>query len=317
MPQIQVYNSDPNPQPSGLEHVLTGFAKKQKQNRVEEADQDILKDIYGEFQKQNQDYGVGLQKAMSEPGLSPTARVNAVNYYKSGLESMQKNKSEILQREYDQKKLEQTQAHELKKQEQKAMYDQGKEFAGEAQKRAEVKAIVGTLKNLTPEQKEEAEKNWSPETARGFAAKEQSADIAKQKEADKQAIKTDKEKAANAITQKAFDRLGSLVKKDNVGLGSGVQGTVFGGETAKDVAEFKSLTGALESHLVEMVNRGTLSNTRFKYITETLLPQPTDRQAEIRGKLEGLALILDLDPWVLTGKPKRSNEPKSLQDIWK
>jgi len=44
-----------------------------------------------------------------------------------------------------------------------------------------------------------------------------------------------------------------------------------------------------------MVSRGTLSKDRFNYITQYLLPTTTDRDAEIQGKLEGLAEILGLD----------------------
>lgn len=114
--------------------------------------------------------------------------------------------------------------------------------------------------------------------------------------------------ASKNITQDAFNRMAQLIPK--VGMGSGVLG-MFGGKQAEHSGEFSSLTGALESHLVDMVNKGTLSNTRFKYITETLLPKPTDTQDEIKGKMKGLALILDLDPSVLGSGPisKKSKRP--------
>lgn len=114
--------------------------------------------------------------------------------------------------------------------------------------------------------------------------------------------------ASKKITQGAFDRIAQLIPK--VGKGSGVLG-MFGGKQAEYSGEFSSLTGALESHLVDMVNKGTLSNTRFKYITETLLPKPTDTQDEIKGKMKGLAQILDLDPSVLGSGPisKQSDRP--------
>jgi hypothetical protein len=133
--------------------------------------------------------------------------------------------------------------------------------------------------------------------------------------------------------QIAFDTLVNLLKKGNIGKGSGVYGSLFGGETSKDTGQFSSATGGLEAMLVDMVNRGTLSDSRFQYITETLLPKPTDRQKEIEGKLIALADILDLDPSVLTGKqkqqiPKKASEQfpgvgrneqqkQSLADIWK
>jgi hypothetical protein len=110
----------------------------------------------------------------------------------------------------------------------------------------------------------------------------------------------EQKEASKKITQGAFDRIAQLIPK--VGKGSGVLG-MFGGKQAEHTGEFTSLTGALEAHLVDMVNKGTLSNTRFKYITETLLPKPTDTQDEIKGKMKGLAQILDLDPSVLGSGP--------------
>ena len=122
-------------------------------------------------------------------------------------------------------------------------------------------------------------------------------------ESEKTARKLREEQAekdeSHQITQDAFNRLVDLYP--SLGRGSDILG-MFGGKTAEKSGEFTSLTGALESHLVEMVNKGTLSNTRFKYITETLLPKPTDTRDTIKGKLKGLAQILNLDIGKLGGK---------------
>ncbi len=118
---------------------------------------------------------------------------------------------------------------------------------------------------------------------------------------NKEQIKKKEEEKAKQNTQKTFNRLVDLIP--DVGR-SGILTSKLGGEDARAYSEFTSLTGGLESFLVEMVNRGTLSNVRFKYITETLLPKPSDSQQDIRGKMEGLAMILDLDPAQLTGKKK-------------
>lgn len=124
-------------------------------------------------------------------------------------------------------------------------------------------------------------------------------------------IKAEEGKKDKIQTQKVFDELVSLIPQ--VGR-SGIVQSKFGGETAKNFSKFTSLTGGLESFLVEMVNRGTLSNTRFQYITQTLLPKPEDSQADISGKLEGLAMILDLDSSTLTGgaKKEKPNERPPL-----
>lgn len=104
------------------------------------------------------------------------------------------------------------------------------------------------------------------------------------------------EKKSHETTQRAFNSLAILIPK--VGRSRILEST-FGGETAGSFAEFTSLTGALEALLVEQVNRGALSNTRFNYIKNDLLPKPGDSQAEIRGKLKGLATDLNLDPSAL------------------
>ena len=117
-------------------------------------------------------------------------------------------------------------------------------------------------------------------------------------EQQKTGEKLKKGEDAKKITQDAFNRIVDIIP--HVGRGSDFMG-MFGGKTAEKSGEFSSLTGALESHLVEMVNKGTLSNTRFKYITETLLPKPTDTQDTIKGKMKGLAAILDLDSGKLGG----------------
>lgn len=113
--------------------------------------------------------------------------------------------------------------------------------------------------------------------------------------------------------QKSFNGLVGLLKKGNVGYGSGAISMLPGtGKTQEDIGKFSTLTGGLESMLVDMVSRGTLSNTRFKYITETLLPKPGDRQEIIRGKLKGLAEILGLDASALG--IKSSNQPKEMNN---
>ena len=124
---------------------------------------------------------------------------------------------------------------------------------------------------------------------------------------NKEDIKNKEEEKAHNLTQNAFNEIAALVP--DVGR-SGIVTSKFGGDTAKAFAKFTTLTGALEALLVEQVNRGALSNVRFSYIKNDLLPTPSDTQAEITGKLEGLATILNLDPSVLTGeKGKKEAQP--------
>lgn len=123
------------------------------------------------------------------------------------------------------------------------------------------------------------------------------------------------EKRSEETGQHALDRMSELLKEGNVGLGSKIKGKVLGGKTAEDVGEFESLSGALEALLVDKVSRGTLSNARFKYITETLLPKPNDRQATIRGKLKALSKELGLKtPEILSTKEQVKGEGILMRD---
>lgn len=117
-------------------------------------------------------------------------------------------------------------------------------------------------------------------------------------------------KEAQEVGQKAFNGMAKLLKRGNLGRGSGIM-SVFGGKTAKESGEFTSLSGGLEAMLVDKVSRGTLSNTRFDYIKNNLLPTSTDSDAVIEGKLTGLAEILGLDASELTGNKAsgKGNKP--------
>lgn len=93
-------------------------------------------------------------------------------------------------------------------------------------------------------------------------------------------------------TLSALDRLNELVDTGSIGPYATYS---LSGATREDAAEFDTLTGQIESQLVDMVSRGTLSNTRFKYITETLLPKSSDTPARAKGKLKALKTMLASD----------------------
>jgi hypothetical protein len=132
----------------------------------------------------------------------------------------------------------------------------------------------------------------------------------------KQSAGQEENNQTREMGQKAFNQMASILNKENVGpIAKGKSLIPFiGSKEAEDIGKFGSLTGGLESMLVEMVNKGTLSNTRFNYITETLLPKPTDRIDTIRGKLKGLAEILGLDASALEGMVG-NGENKSSNNI--
>lgn len=105
--------------------------------------------------------------------------------------------------------------------------------------------------------------------------------------------KIEDEQKSKDIAQNAFNTIIDITKKGNVGKGSGFL-EMFGGETSKDVGEFKSTLGGLEQALTHLVTTGVLSDAKFNYIKNDLLPSPYDTQATIKGKMEGISKILGL-----------------------
>ncbi len=194
----------------------------------------------------------------------------------------------------------------IKKAQLKQEIDQAKKLEEQSKEINDSLTLIDEAKNLSHERKEVLRNKAKNGEVSFNALKE----VLKEAEPTKEDITKKKEEESKKVTQSAFDELAKLVPE--VGR-SGILSSYAGGDTAKSFAKFQTLTGALESHLVEMVNRGTLSNTRFKYITEQLLPKPSDTQKEIKGKLEGLALILDLDTKGLSGEKKSSSkEPAGI-----
>ncbi len=151
---------------------------------------------------------------------------------------------------------------------------------------------------------------WTP------AAQKNYFDSQKPKEKTKDEIKKEELEEGKQRAQEVFNEMADIVKTGNIGFGSGVKGSIpfIGANNAKDTGKFNSLTGGLEAILVDLVSRGTLSNARFKYITETLLPKPTDRDNEIIGKLEGLAVLLDLDSSALIQRNEKTEQPQHKEN---
>lgn len=110
---------------------------------------------------------------------------------------------------------------------------------------------------------------------------------------NKDDLKLQERQAAINRSQSTINTLLDLVDRGNVGAQAYAQSYLpWANEAKESIGEFDSLIGGLESSLVEMVNKGTLSDARFKYITETLLPKSSDTVSTIKGKLKGLQEIL-------------------------
>ena len=124
-----------------------------------------------------------------------------------------------------------------------------------------------------------------------------------QKSAYEKAVKENELKEKKQSTQDAFNRMSELV--ENVGMTSGFT-RKFGGKTDSDVAEFESLNGMLESYMTDLVSKGKLTDTRFKYIINTLLPRPGQRVSTIKGNMKAIAKMIGLDTDTQKIKDKKS-----------
>lgn len=291
MPSIQVINTTRDkPEPTAVPEFFSKLNKvyKDEEDRVE------IGKLLDEYKANRQDANAweNLQLGLEQSNISPTKRLatqqSLIDIQKTITDKDNKLnaqfKSEIERRE---------------KQEKEAKLDAEK-IEKQAKDQASIKALY--LENGSSE--EEAERNSKVDSLPTAIAK------FKEKNKDRRADeKVNKEKAeeekSKSLTQNAFNNMVKLIPK--VGRSGAIQSKV--GYGAGPYAEFTSLSGALESLLVEKVNKGALSNTRFKYITENLLPKPSDTQSEIKGKLKGLATILDLDPSLLGEQTEPNKDP--------
>lgn len=235
-----------------------------------------------------------LQNAIGRlpPNAKPQEVLNALLGTKASLEAKQnvfKNYLGAAEFEAKQNEVAQKKQAELEKKQAEVLKEQQKQIKD----RDTVRNIVNSTPGLSDEEKQQLGEQLDVATATAM--------FKEKIKFNKQAQKEAEEKVEQETTQRAFDELVGLIPK--VGR-MGVPGSYLGGDTAKSFAQFTSLTGALESFLVDKVSRGALSKSRFDYITKTLLPQPSDTQAEIEGKLQGLATMLNLDASALTGEQK-------------
>jgi hypothetical protein len=276
-----------------LGETIGAFINDRTEKLKERKESDALKDIYDQYKNDGKNLEDAIWNINSRTGISPTTRVNTVNQLMKFKEH--NNKLQETAKENEAKK---TQVRGIEKSRglpegSLADYESNPVLAEKVTKPA---------KPIIDQNKEKNDKtiNEVREILLASGEDEQEAERlssilspASARARGKENAKKKEEVASHKVTQKAFNDLVRLVP--DAGRGTEALG-IFGGKNARTAGEFTSLTGALESLLVEKVNRGTLSNTRFKYITETLLPKVTDSQAEIKGKLAGLATILELDP---------------------
>lgn len=291
MPQVQVVDTTENkPEPTGVENFFSKLGKSYK----DEADRVEIGKLLNEYKnnRENANAFEDLQLGLETSNISPSKRLETQK-------SLNEMRRLVIEKDKDLNAKIKSQQVEKEKIDKEKKLQLEKDEKRQAEQ-ASVKSLY--LENDYPEEEAERLSKFDTPTIAQAKVREKNLDKRANKKTDS---KIKEEENSKAVTQKAFDDLAKLIPK--VGR-SGVLQSKFG-YGSQPYAEFSSLTGALESLLVEKVNKGALSNTRFKYITETLLPKPSDTQSEIKGKLKGLATILELDPSVLLGKDE-SNEKK-------
>ena len=120
MPGLQVVDLSPIERPreeSNLEKTLGGFAKRQRENQIEERDTDALRDIYGKYQNDGRNLEKAIMDIQTRPGISPTTRVNSIKQ----LNEFQKHNQTLLKQTEREQKLKE---HQNKKEEKKRLEDE-------------------------------------------------------------------------------------------------------------------------------------------------------------------------------------------------
>ena len=276
-----------------LGETIGAYIGDRTEKLKERKESDALKDIYEQYKNDGKNLEDAIWNINTRTGISPTSRVNTVNQLLKFKEHNTNLQSKFKEDEAKKKQVRGIEKSRGLPEGSLADYETNPALA---------EKVTKPEKPLFDKNKEKDEKtaNEVKEILLASGEDDQEADRlskilspASARARGKENGKKKEEETSHKVTQKAFDNLVKLVPD----AGRGTEAlAIFGKKNARTAGEFTSLTGALESLLVEKVNRGTLSNTRFKYITETLLPKVSDTQAEIKGKLSGLATILELDP---------------------
>lgn len=108
--------------------------------------------------------------------------------------------------------------------------------------------------------------------------------------------------------QASLDRMLELSKSKNIGIRTNPK-QFFSDKAVGEQAEFESSKAGLIAALRDKVNKGVLSNQKFDYIVNHLLPTHNERQAAIRGKLKSIARETGLKfPGLEEGGEKESSQ---------
>jgi hypothetical protein len=130
-----------------------------------------------------------------------------------------------------------------------------------------------------------------------------------QQEVARSAVRQKQEVASNKeAQQQSLNSLIGLSKKvSGTPLGLPISPNLrFGGEAG----EFESQKGQLVSAMRDLINKGILSNQKFQYIVNELLPSHRDKQSVKLHKLKAIGEQLGLDISSIEGENKSEVEQK-------
>ncbi len=313
-PRILDFTPTPNPVQENLEKFFTNLGKdyRDKQDRVEIGN---IISQYDQSKRQLNDYQNALS-ALDKSTISPTKRLELANSFKArqeaSLENMKalNNKTNLMQQQAKvdaaaKEKIDKTNAaSEIKR----AKEQKAEEDARLKSEKTEIEVYeLAKLAGKSDEEANHLSKRISVDTAKSLLTNE----FAKDKVKSKEEIKQEEAEKEMSVAQDSFNNLVDLTEN----AGWAVKASQYWNKKdARTVGEFTSTLGSLESILKDRVSKGTLSNARFNYIKNDLLPKVDDLQDVIIGKLKGLGKVLKFDTSELDRKYPEIGAAKTSED---
>ncbi len=308
MPDVSFVDTRPLPgKANPVEENLVNFFSRLGKDYTDKQDRVEIGKIIDQYQE-NRGNADAISKArfnLEKSPVSPTKRLNLQNVLNAEEKAIIEKdkalnaKTTALAVAAETKRKEKEAADKLKVKEEQRV--------AEATKKAEATAneVYETLVNSgeDPAEATRLSKILSPSTANARIREKNATNKVENKKTEKQ----QEQENSQQVSQNAYNDLVALIPE--VGFGSEFLST-FGGEKARSVGEFQALLGALESILKDKVSKGTLSNARFNYIKNDLLPKANDTQEKIKGKLRGLATTIGLDVSALDKLEGKISEKK-------
>ncbi len=271
MPPAQVINLNPTPrtETTPLEKTLSSFSNRARQNQVDRQDTDALREIYQQYQDEGSSLQDALMSVQTRPGLSPTARVNAVKQ----LTEFQKYNGEL------QKKAQ----SDAEKAEKKAS-DIAKVRDIERRQGLESGALAAYENdpNMAYQISKPEKQGSSKATTKDKFEQSLAGEAAKEVPKLEQTIAKGSDTIAN------IDRIEKLAKNEL----SGAKGFLKSWLNTESAAELNTLGATNLDTVIKLFNpAGTLPTAKLNWIRDTFSVKAGDYTSTIIGKLNTQRII--------------------------